>query len=110
MHVTCVSGARDNNAVLCRSAWLAPFVLTVALVSLAFGSKLGAAVLAVWLGAAFLPPGQARCPLAFYRWSATQQPWLPLQACLTGLVACDTDIYEVSPPQFSAVCRTAFYD
>jgi hypothetical protein len=67
MRATCVSGARDNNTVLCRSAWLAPFVLIVALVSLAFGSKLGAAVLAAWLGAAFLPPGQVRYSLATCR-------------------------------------------
>lgn len=41
-----------------RSAWLAPFVLFTALASLAFGSKLGAAVLAVVGAAAALPPGR----------------------------------------------------
>ena len=44
----------------CRSAWLAPFVLLTALASLAFGSKLGAAVLAVVAMAAALPPGRVR--------------------------------------------------
>ncbi|KAK9827733.1 hypothetical protein WJX81_007274 [Elliptochloris bilobata] len=40
------------------SAWLAPFVLLAALASLAFGSRLGAAVLAIIVAAAALPPGQ----------------------------------------------------
>ena len=52
----------------CRSAWLAPFVLVTAAAALAFGSKLGAAVLAVVAAAAALPPGRVRPQEAMPSW------------------------------------------